>query len=86
MRCKDGRRFLSVEKLKRLGFVLDHAEDRQAVAVIRLRLFTDARLSEITGLRWARGPTRTDCSITHPNSRFLNDPELTVQGVGGEPM
>ncbi len=45
-------RFLSVEELKRLGFVLDHAEDSQAVAVIRLLLFTGARSSEITGLRW----------------------------------
>ncbi len=45
-------RFLSVEELKRLGFVLDHAEDTQAAAAIRLLLFTGARLSEITALRW----------------------------------
>lgn len=45
-------RFLSVEELKRLGFVLDHAEDKQAAAAIRLLLFTGARSSEITGLRW----------------------------------
>lgn len=58
--CRDIRRykttprerFLSVDELKRLGFVLDHAEDRQAVAAIRLLLFTGARSSEITGLRW----------------------------------
>ena len=51
-RMKPRERFLSVDELKRLGFVLDHAEDRQAAAVIRLLLFTGARSSEITGLRW----------------------------------
>ncbi len=45
-------RFLSTDELKRLGFVLDHADDRQAAAAIRLLLFTGARSSEITGLRW----------------------------------
>ena len=45
-------RFLSLDELKRLGFVLDHAEDLQAAAAIRLLLFTGARSSEITGLRW----------------------------------
>ena len=51
-RTKARERFLSLKELKRLGFVLDHAEDKQAVAVIRLLLFTGARSSEITGLRW----------------------------------
>ena len=51
-RTKTRERFLSLEELKRLGFVLDHAEDRQAAAVIRLLLFTGARSSEITDLRW----------------------------------
>ena len=46
-------RFLSLDELKRLGFVLEHAEDKQAAAAIRLLLFTGARSSEITGLRWA---------------------------------
>ena len=45
-------RFLSVDELKRLGFVLEHADDKQAAAAIRLLLFTGARSSEITGLRW----------------------------------
>ena len=45
-------RFLSLDELKRLGFVLDHADDRQAAAAIRLLLFTGARSSEISGLRW----------------------------------
>ena len=48
-RMKPRERFLSLEELKRLGFVLDHAED---AAAIRLLLFTGARSSEITGLRW----------------------------------
>lgn len=45
-------RFLSLDELKRLGFVLEHAEDKQAAAAIRLLLFTGARSSEITVLRW----------------------------------
>ena len=51
-RMKPRERFLSPNELKRLGFVLDHAEDQQAAAAIRLLLFTGARSSEITGLRW----------------------------------
>lgn len=45
-------RFLSAAELKRLGFVLEHAADRQAAAAVRLLLFTGARSSEIAGLRW----------------------------------
>ena len=45
-------RFLSVEELKRLGFVLDHAGDTQAAAAIQLLLFTGARSTEITALEW----------------------------------
>ena len=51
-RMKPRERFLSLDELKRLGFVLDHADDTQAAAAIRLLLFTGARSSEITGLRW----------------------------------
>ena len=51
-KMKPRERFLSLDELKRLGFVLDHAEDAQAAAAIRLLLFTGARSSEITGLRW----------------------------------
>ena len=51
-RMKPRERFLSTDELKRLGFVLDHAEDTQAAAAVRLLLFTGARSSEITGLRW----------------------------------
>ena len=52
-RMKPRERFLSVEELKRLGRVLDRADDTQAAAAVRLLLFTGARSSEITGLRWA---------------------------------
>ena len=52
-RVKPRERFLTLEELKRLGFVLDHAKDTQAAAAIRLLLFTGARSSEITGLKWA---------------------------------
>ena len=51
-KMKPRERFLSVDELNLLGFVLDHAEDAQAAAAIRLLLFTGARSSEITGLRW----------------------------------
>ena len=51
-RLKPRERFLSLEELKRIGFVLDHSEDTQAAAAIKLLLFTGARSSEITGLRW----------------------------------
>ena len=51
-RMKPRERFLSPDELKRLGFVLDHADDRQAAAAIRLLLFSGARSSEITGLQW----------------------------------
>ena len=45
-------RFLSLDEVKRLGFVLEHADDKQAAAAIRLLLFTGARSSKITGFRW----------------------------------
>ena len=51
-RIKSRERFLSVEELKRLGRVLDRSDDTQAVAVVRLLLFTGARSSEITSLKW----------------------------------
>ena len=50
-RMKHRERFLSPDELKRRGFVLDHADDRQADAAIRLLLFTGGRSSEITGLQ-----------------------------------
>ena len=77
-------RFLSVEELERLGLVLDHTEDRQAAAAIRLLLFTGARSSEITGLRWdwIRG-TRAVLpdSKTGPKSIQLPPPARAVLHV-----
>ncbi len=74
-------RFLSVDELKRLGFVLDHTEDTQAAAAIRLLLFTGARLSEITALKWdwIRG-TRAVLpdSKTGPKAIQLPPPARTV--------
>jgi integrase len=54
---KSRERFLSEEELKRLGRILldlEHtsAEPWQAIAAIRLLLFTGARKSEILSLRW----------------------------------
>ena len=84
-KVKPRERFLSLEELKRLGFVLDHAEDTQAVAAIRLLLSTGARSSEITGLKWAwiRG-TRAVLpdSKTGPKSIQLPPPARAVlQGL-----
>ena len=80
-RVKPRERFLSLEELKRLGFVLDHAEDTQAAAAIRLLLFTGARSSEITELKWAwiRG-TRAVLpdSKTGPKSIQLPPPARAV--------
>ena len=45
-------RFLSPDELKHLGFVLDHVDDRQAAAAVRLLLFTGARSSEIAVPCW----------------------------------
>ena len=38
-------RFLSTAVLKRLGFVLNHAENQQSASAIRLLLFAGARSS-----------------------------------------
>ena len=51
-RMKPRERFLPMHELKRLGFVIDHADDRQVAATVRLLLFTGARSSEINGLKW----------------------------------
>ena len=70
-RTRPGERFLSTDELKRLGFVLDHAGDTQAAAVVRLLLFTGARSSEITGLRWdwIRGTRARSCPTASPVPR-----------------
>ena len=82
-------RFLSPEELKRLGFVLDHAEDVQAVAAIRMLIFTGARSSEITGLKWAwvRG-TRAVLpdSKTRPKSIQLPPPARAAAEIHPRPV
>ena len=81
---------LSVEELKRLGRVLDRTDDTQAADAVRLLLFTGARSSEITGLRWEwiRG-TRAVLpdSKTGPKTIQLPPPARAVIGSlprGGE--
>jgi integrase len=80
-RMQPRERFLSRDELRRLGFILDHAEDRQAAAAIRLLLFTGARSSEITGLRWdwIRGTRATlPDSKTGPKAIQLPPPARAV--------
>ncbi len=85
-RMKPRERFLSVEELERLGPVLDRTDDTQAAAAVRLLLFTGARSSEITGLRWKwiRG-TRAVLpdSKTGPKTIQLPPPAWAVQGKTG---
>ena len=57
-KMKPRERFLSLDELKRLGFVLDHAEDAQAAAAIRLRPFPHARPRRRPA-RPRRSPCRT---------------------------
>ena len=73
-------RFLSPDELKRLGFVLDHAEDRQAATVVQLLLLTGARSSEIAGLRWdwIRGAARC-CPTRRPAPRQSSFPPRRVR-------
>ena len=79
-KVKPRERFLSVDELNLLGFVLDHAEDVQAAAAIRLLLFTGARSSEITGLRWdwIRG-TRALLPDTKTGVNFFPMPVESLQ-------
>ena len=82
-RTKPRERFLSLDELKRLGFVLDHMEDRQAAVVVRLLLFTGARSSEIAGLRWDWiRDTRAVLpdSMSGPTTRALR-PDPTVLNI-----
>ena len=65
-----------------MTIALDHAEDVQAAAAIRLLLFTGARCSEITGLRWdwIRGTRAVlpDSSKTGPKTIQLPPPARAV--------
>jgi integrase len=81
-------RFLDRQELKRLGGVLADAEAKQEespffIAAIRLLIFTGARLSEITTLRWsyvdlADGVIRLPDSKTGAKSLYLNAAAIDV--------
>ncbi len=69
-------RFLSLEELRRIGFVLAHAGDRQAAA-IRLLLFTGTRSSEIAGLDDVR---LHDCRHTFASHAVMSGLALSAVG------
>jgi len=86
-RYKEGQRerFLSEAELATLGDVLakaaDEGESIYAVAAIRMLIFTGARVSEITGLRWEhvdveRVMLRLPDSKSGRKSIYLNAPAL----------
>jgi integrase len=81
---KGRERLLSADELARLGEALNQAEaegiaDWRPVAVVRLLLFTGARLSEVLGLRWEQihlssGVVRLPDSKTGAKTLFLPTP------------
>jgi integrase len=85
-------RMLSPQELSRLGSVLATArsgfrrqspEDWRAIAVVKLLIFTGARLSEVLGLRWdqldlQRGISRLSDSKTGSKTIYLTEPALKV--------
>jgi len=91
-------RMLSPEELARLGsalviaaatgcpsaFNLGHfREDWRAIALVKLLIFTGARLSEVLGLRWdqidlQRGISRLSDSKTGSKTIYLTEPALEV--------
>jgi integrase len=83
---KGRERLISAEELARLGEALDQAEaagiaDWRPVAIVRLLMFTGARLSEVLGLRWAwisSGVARLPDSKTGAKTLFLPAPALEV--------
>jgi integrase len=85
---KGRERLLSAEELARLGDVLNQAEaagiaDWRSVAVVRLLLFTGARLSEMLGLRWewinlSSGVVRLPDSKTGARNLFLPTPAIQL--------
>ena len=81
-KMKPRERFLSVDELNRLGFVLDHAEDAQAAAAIRLLLFTGARSSEITGLRLGLDTRHPRAAARHQDG---SPNDFAVAGGGAGP-
>jgi integrase len=85
---KARERYLTREELQRLGEALVRAEaekriDWRFIALVRLLLFTGARLSEILNLKWAQVDTATGVvrladSKTGPKNLFLPAPALEV--------
>jgi integrase len=85
---KSRERFLSAEELARLGDALATAEtaglvDWRSVSLVRLLLFTGARLSEILTLRWdwidlSTGIARLPDSKTGAKNLFLSAPALEL--------
>ncbi|MGH1351915.1 MAG: tyrosine-type recombinase/integrase [Methyloligellaceae bacterium] len=81
-------RYLSTEEFQRLGKVLNKAEangseDIYIIAAIRLLMFTGARVSEITKLKWEevdleRGIIFLKQSKTGQKPIFLNEPAKEV--------
>lgn len=81
-------RFLSAEELGRLGAALRELEaegavSRHALAAVRLLLFTGARPSEVTGLRWehvdlGRGVLNLPDSKTGQKVLYLNPPAAAI--------
>ncbi len=61
-RMKPRERFLSPDELKRLGFVLDHAEDRQAAAEK-----TAGRIAKAMGFKDETSPEESDNARMRPN-------------------
>ncbi len=85
---KGRERLLSAEELARLGDALDQAvaagiADWRPVAVVRLLLFTGARLSEVLTMRWSwinhtAGLARLPDSKTGARNLFLPAPALEL--------
>jgi integrase len=81
---KARERLLSGEELGRLGDALRCSQEApQAIAAIKLLIFTGARLSEILGLRWSwvdfeRGEARLPDSKTGAKTVHLPPPALAV--------
>ena len=67
----------------RSGFRRQSLEDWRAIAVVKLLIFTGARLSEVLGLRWdqldlQRGIARLSDSKTGSKTIYLTEPALEV--------
>lgn len=85
---KSRERFLAAEELKRLGKVLNEvertaAEPWQAIAALRLLIFTGSRKSEILALRWDyvdrdQGVILLPTSKTGQQTKYLSAPVLSV--------